>query len=96
MPGLVDFFLFGMSSPKNMRHELGTKFSKRLTHNAGKLPGAVWQLARHGAFVARIARICSCECKLRETTRRLYEASSAPVADDASCSAMRSSQSSMG
>ena len=35
MPGLVDFFLFGMSSPKNMRHELGTKFSKRLTHQAG-------------------------------------------------------------
>ena len=35
VPGLVDFFLFGMSSPKNMRHELGTKLSKRLTHNAG-------------------------------------------------------------
>ena len=35
VPGLVDFFLFGMSSPKNMRHELGTKFSKRLTHQAG-------------------------------------------------------------
>ena len=35
VPGLVDFFLFGMSSPKNMRHELGTRLSKRLTHQAG-------------------------------------------------------------
>ena len=35
VPGLVDFFLFGMSSPKNMKHELGTKLSKRLSHGAG-------------------------------------------------------------
>ena len=35
VPGLVDFFLFGMSSPKNMKRELGTKFRKRLTHQAG-------------------------------------------------------------
>ena len=35
VPGLVDFFLFGMSSPKNMRHELGTKLRKRITHQAG-------------------------------------------------------------
>ena len=35
VPGLVDFFLFGMTSPKNMKGELGTKFSKRLTHQAG-------------------------------------------------------------
>ena len=35
VPGLVDFFLFGMSSPKNMRHELGTRLTKRLSHNAG-------------------------------------------------------------
>ena len=35
VPGLVDFFLFGMTSPVNMRKELGTKFRKRLTHQAG-------------------------------------------------------------
>ena len=35
VPGLVDFFLFGMTSPTNMKHELGTKLSKRLTHQAG-------------------------------------------------------------
>ena len=35
VPGLVDFFLFGMTSPTNMKHELGTKLSKRLTHGAG-------------------------------------------------------------
>ena len=35
VPGLVDFFLFGMTSPKNMKGELGTKLSKRLTHQAG-------------------------------------------------------------
>ena len=35
VPGLVDFFLFGMSSPKNMKRELGTKLKKRLSHNAG-------------------------------------------------------------
>ena len=35
VPGLVDFFLFGMTSPMNMRGELGTKFRKRLTHQTG-------------------------------------------------------------
>ena len=35
VPGLVDFFLFGMTSPMNMRGELGTKFAKRLTHQTG-------------------------------------------------------------
>ena len=35
VPGLVDFFLFGMTSPTNMKRELGTKLSKRLTHQAG-------------------------------------------------------------
>ena len=37
MPGLVDFFLSGMTSPKNMKDELGTKLSKRLTHQAIEL-----------------------------------------------------------
>lgn len=35
VPGLVDFFLFGMSNQINMNHELGTKLSSRLTHKAG-------------------------------------------------------------
>ncbi|MGI6229866.1 MAG: acyl-CoA dehydratase activase-related protein [Tractidigestivibacter sp.] len=35
VPGLVDFFLFGLTSPINMKHELGSKASKRLTHMAG-------------------------------------------------------------
>lgn len=35
VPGLVDFFLFGMTSPTNMKHELGTKLTKRFTHQAG-------------------------------------------------------------
>ena len=35
VPGLVDFFLFGLTSPTNMRNELGTKLGKRLTHQAG-------------------------------------------------------------
>ncbi|MCI6273780.1 MAG: 2-hydroxyacyl-CoA dehydratase [Coriobacteriaceae bacterium] len=35
VPGLVDFFLFGLTSPINMKGELGSKASKRLTHMAG-------------------------------------------------------------
>ncbi|MCH3943885.1 MAG: 2-hydroxyacyl-CoA dehydratase [Atopobiaceae bacterium] len=35
VPGLVDFFLFGLSSPLNMRHELGSKAAKRVSHFAG-------------------------------------------------------------
>ena len=35
VPGLVDFFLFGMSNQINMKRELGTKASSRLTHIAG-------------------------------------------------------------
>ncbi len=35
VPGLVDFFLFGMSNAINTAGELGTKATSRLTHNAG-------------------------------------------------------------
>lgn len=35
VPGLVDFFLFGMSNAINTHDELGTKATSRLTHNAG-------------------------------------------------------------
>ncbi|SER43614.1 2-hydroxyacyl-CoA dehydratase [Parafannyhessea umbonata] len=35
VPGLVDFFLFGTSNQINMKDELGTKASSRLTHAAG-------------------------------------------------------------
>ncbi|HIU24652.1 MAG TPA: 2-hydroxyacyl-CoA dehydratase [Candidatus Coprovicinus avistercoris] len=35
VPGLLDFFLFGMSNQINMKRELGTKFTSRLTHKAG-------------------------------------------------------------
>lgn len=33
VPGLVDFFLFGLTSPQNMKEELGTKWLKRLGFN---------------------------------------------------------------
>ena len=35
VPGLMDFFLFGMSNQINMNHELGTKAATRLTHGIG-------------------------------------------------------------
>ena len=35
MPGLVDFFLFGMTNAINMKDELGTKATSRFTHRAG-------------------------------------------------------------
>ena len=35
VPGLVDFFLFGMTNAINMKDELGTKATSRLTHRAG-------------------------------------------------------------
>ena len=35
VPGLMDFFLFGMSNQINMKNELGTKWTKRLTHHIG-------------------------------------------------------------
>jgi predicted CoA-substrate-specific enzyme activase len=35
VPGLVDFFLFGMTSPINMKRELGSSAKKRATHAAG-------------------------------------------------------------
>nr|WP_314639174.1 acyl-CoA dehydratase activase-related protein [uncultured Olsenella sp.] len=35
VPGLVDFFLFGTSNQINMKDELGTKATSRLTHGAG-------------------------------------------------------------
>ena len=35
VPGLVDFFLFGMSNPTNMNHELGTPLRRRVSHQAG-------------------------------------------------------------
>ncbi len=35
VPGLIDFFLFGTSNQINLRHELGTKAKKRLTHGIG-------------------------------------------------------------
>ena len=35
VPGLVDFFLFGTSNQLNMKDELGTKRTSRLTHAAG-------------------------------------------------------------
>ena len=35
VPGLVDFFLFGMTNAINMQHELGTKATSRATHKAG-------------------------------------------------------------
>jgi predicted nucleotide-binding protein (sugar kinase/HSP70/actin superfamily) len=34
VPGLVDFFLFGLTSPQNTKDELGSSAKKRLTHNA--------------------------------------------------------------
>ncbi len=34
VPGLVDFFLFGLTSPINMRGELGSSFKRRATHMA--------------------------------------------------------------
>lgn len=33
VPGLVDFFLFGLASAENMKHELGTKRTSRLAKN---------------------------------------------------------------
>ncbi len=35
VPGLVDFFLFGLSNQINMKEELGTKATSRLTHKIG-------------------------------------------------------------
>ena len=35
VPGLVDFFLFGTTNQINLKHELGTKAQKRLTHGIG-------------------------------------------------------------
>ncbi|MGN0054898.1 MAG: acyl-CoA dehydratase activase-related protein [Atopobiaceae bacterium] len=35
VPGLVDFFLFGLSNAINMNDELGTKATSRMTHEAG-------------------------------------------------------------
>ena len=35
VPGLVDFFLFGMTNAVNMKDELGTKATSRFTHKAG-------------------------------------------------------------
>ena len=35
VPGLVDFFLFGLTSPLNMKDEIGSKMSKRVSHLAG-------------------------------------------------------------
>ena len=35
VPGLVDFFLFGMTNAINMKEELGTKATSRFTHKAG-------------------------------------------------------------
>ena len=35
VPGLLDFFLFGMSNPTNTNHELGTPLRRRFTHQAG-------------------------------------------------------------
>ncbi len=35
VPGLVDFFLFGMTNAINMKDELGTKATSRFTHRAG-------------------------------------------------------------
>ena len=35
VPGLVDFFLFGTSNQIHLKHELGTKPQKRLTHGIG-------------------------------------------------------------
>lgn len=35
VPGLVDFFLFGTSNQIHLKHELGTKVQKRLTHGLG-------------------------------------------------------------
>ncbi|HQE70288.1 MAG TPA: 2-hydroxyacyl-CoA dehydratase, partial [Atopobiaceae bacterium] len=35
VPGLVDFFLFGMTNAINMKDELGTKAMSRFTHRAG-------------------------------------------------------------
>jgi predicted nucleotide-binding protein (sugar kinase/HSP70/actin superfamily) len=35
VPGLVDFFLFGVSNQVNMNRELGTKLSSRVTHKLG-------------------------------------------------------------
>lgn len=35
VPGLVDFFLFGTSNQINMKDELGTRATSRLTHNMG-------------------------------------------------------------
>ncbi|MEE1274368.1 MAG: acyl-CoA dehydratase activase-related protein [Olegusella sp.] len=35
VPGLIDFFLYGMVNPIGMNHELGTQASKRLINSAG-------------------------------------------------------------
>ncbi|MCH4181397.1 MAG: acyl-CoA dehydratase activase-related protein [Atopobiaceae bacterium] len=35
VPGLVDFFLFGLTSPINMEAELGSKAKSRISHMAG-------------------------------------------------------------
>ena len=35
VPGLVDFFLFGMSNQIHLKHELGTKRRNRVTHGIG-------------------------------------------------------------
>ncbi|MCI1666149.1 MAG: 2-hydroxyacyl-CoA dehydratase [Atopobiaceae bacterium] len=35
VPGLVDFFLFGLTSPINMKDEIGSKATSRATHMAG-------------------------------------------------------------
>ena len=35
VPGLIDFFLYGMVNPMGMNHELGTQASKRLINSAG-------------------------------------------------------------
>ena len=35
VPGLVDFFLFGMTNAINMKDELGTKATSRFTHRTG-------------------------------------------------------------
>lgn len=35
VPGLVDFFLFGLTSPINMKDELGSSLKRRATHLAG-------------------------------------------------------------
>ena len=55
VPGLVDFFLFGLTSPINMKGELGSSMRRRATHMAG--------IKAIEAFRAPINRM------LEETTR---------------------------